>query len=147
MGKADETISYADLLSSVLVSEADWGAPDLEAITAHLLNTPFNEIIEDATCSDLLHELFSQPTPPIASLTLLKDYAKACRSNPDPPLPHPVATLLYYAVLAVALTKCGHLITQLDKASFVEGLRWAERCEWSPVQIAALARAAIPLVK
>src|SRR5205085_1644220 len=69
-------------------------------------------------------DLFRHPAPGVELLTLVKDYAKECRSRPDGPIPPEVATVLYYSAIAAALSRHGVLITTQDPAAVRGGLEW-----------------------
>lgn len=75
---------------------------------------------------DLLHH----PNPPVELLILTKDFAKACRISADSPIPREIATLLYFASIAVARLRCGRRITALTDAAVRKGLDWALGRPW-----------------
>jgi hypothetical protein len=75
-------------------------------------------------------QLLHDPNPPLPMLELTHKFAKACRGNPDGPLPPEVATVLYYAAITVARLRCGRRISRLDDGALHEGLRWALEQEW-----------------
>ena len=76
--------------------------------------------------SDLLHH----PQPPLELLEMVKQFAKTSRSHPDSPLPREIATLLYYAAIVVAMTRCGRRITNLDDQGLKEGIGWVLSQTW-----------------
>jgi RNA polymerase sigma-70 factor (ECF subfamily) len=75
---------------------------------------------------DLLHH----PNPLPELLELLKDFAKDNRNDAESPLPREVATVLYYASIAVALTRCGRRITRHDDATLRQGFQWGCEQPW-----------------
>src|SRR3954465_4769755 len=66
-------------------------------------------------------DLLSHPRPPIALLERVKDFAKSSRFAQDGPLHPEVATLLYFAAIAVALVRCGARISELDSRALGQG--------------------------
>lgn len=91
-------------------------------------------------------DLFFHPHPPIELLQLTKQYAKACRNHPDSPLPHEIATLLYFMAITTALVRCGERITQLDDESLRKGIEWAIEQAWVDEKTRALLREGLALV-
>jgi hypothetical protein len=75
---------------------------------------------------DLLHH----PNPLPELLELAKEFAKEHRTDPESPLRREVATVLYYASIAVALARCGRRITRHDDATLVQGFRWGREQPW-----------------
>jgi RNA polymerase sigma-70 factor (ECF subfamily) len=75
---------------------------------------------------DLLHH----PNPLPELLELAKEFAKENRTDPESPLPREVATVLYYASIAVALARCGRRITRHDDATLGQGFRWGCEQPW-----------------
>lgn len=75
---------------------------------------------------DLLHH----PNPLPELLELLKEFAKDNRSDAESPLPREVATVLYYASIAVALSRCGRRITRHDDATLRQGFQWGCDQPW-----------------
>jgi hypothetical protein len=121
-----------------------WRPEELAAILRHQLETPIeSDLLEtdDASAADggavgarmkmTYGELLASPQPPLALLERAKRFAKACRSHPDGPLPPEVATVLYFACIVVARTRCnGARISALDDATLSQGLRWALSQHW-----------------
>ena len=70
-------------------------------------------------------QLLLHPHPPIEVLNLVKQFAKGCRSRPDGPLPHEVATILYLAAIAAARRNCHQRISTLDDAAWQRAVDWA----------------------
>ena len=128
--------SRADALASML--EVDWAAGrpweerELAAVLRHQLAAPLHVDLRTrgdetvATFYDLLHH----PTPPIELLALAKDFAKACRADPDSPLPREVAAVIYFGAIAVARRRCGTLITQLSPEELRAGVEWVLAQPW-----------------
>jgi len=46
-------------------------------------------------------------------------------------LPRDVATIIYYAAIASALTRCAERITTLTDDELRQGLRWVLACSWA----------------
>ena len=123
-----------------------WRPGELAAILEHQLSAPvefdFSYLGEEASqrvralssvrgpqirsFGDLLHH----PHPPIELLELTKQFAKDCRKRPDGPLPGEIATVLYYASIVAAITKCGRRISKLDHQSLRYALDWALEQAW-----------------
>ncbi len=74
-------------------------------------------------------ELLHHPNPPLELLEQAKDFAKENRNDPESPLTREVATVLYYATIAVALARCGRRITRYDDA-LRRGFRWGCEQPW-----------------
>src|SRR5262249_24592385 len=85
------------------------------------LGRPARSVRRFRSFADLLHH----PRPPLALLTMTKDFAKASRSHPDRPLPQPGATLLYFASILVARVRPGRRISGVGDAALCRGLRWS----------------------
>jgi RNA polymerase sigma-70 factor (ECF subfamily) len=75
-------------------------------------------------------QLLHHPSPRPELLELVKDFAKEHRSDPESPLGREVATVLYYATLAAALTRCGARITRHDDDTLRQGFRWGHEQPW-----------------
>lgn len=75
-------------------------------------------------------DLLQHPAPPVELLVLAKDFAKANRSHPDSVIPGEVATFLYFASIAAAMTRCAKRISELKDAELAEGFDWALRQSW-----------------
>ena len=75
--------------------------------------------------------LLSDPMPPPDLLVQVKDFAKINREHSDSAFPREIATMLYYASIAVALVRRGERITSLDDSGLRAGLAWASDQSWA----------------
>jgi RNA polymerase sigma-70 factor (ECF subfamily) len=91
------------------------------------------------TIGDLLHH----PRPRPELLELVKDFAKDNRTDPESPLGREVATVLYYAAIAVALTRCDRRISRHDDNTLRQGFRWGSDQPWVDEATRELFRAAL----
>jgi hypothetical protein len=89
-------------------------------------------------------ELLHHRAPPVAMLQRIKRFAKARKSNPNGPLPEEVATVLYYAAIAVALKRCQQRITSMDDAALLAGCRWVLLQAWVDDDTKSIFRATFP---
>ncbi len=69
--------------------------------------------------ADLLHH----PHPPVELLEMIRQYAKACRADPEGALPPEVASVLYYAAILVAQMRCQTRIGSLGDDALKAGTR------------------------
>jgi hypothetical protein len=88
-------------------------------------------------------DLFRHPHPPVELLELVKRFAKASRTHPESPLPHEIATVLYFLSIAAAQVRCGRRITDLDDQALRRGMMWAMEQEWTAGETRSLLKAAI----
>ena len=77
-----------------------------------------------------LNDLLKHPTPPLKALELVKDFAKASAHSPHGVLPRPVAAVLYYACIAVALLRHNRRISQLTDRELEQGFAWVLAQPW-----------------
>ncbi|HXJ55929.1 MAG TPA: hypothetical protein VNU68_04615 [Verrucomicrobiae bacterium] len=75
-------------------------------------------------------ELLTGPHPPIELLKLVKDFAKRHAKTEDGRLPEDVASMLYFASIAVALVRCGERISRLNDDKLRKGAEWALDQSW-----------------
>ena len=75
-------------------------------------------------------DLLAHPNPPVELLKITKDFAKACRLSPHSPVPHEIATVLYFSCIAAALVRCRRRITGLTNDALAEGFRWVLSRTW-----------------
>ena len=75
--------------------------------------------------------LLADPMPPTDLLVQVKDFAKINREHSDSAFPREIATMLYYASIAVALVRRGERITSLDNSGLRQGLAWASDQSWA----------------
>lgn len=75
-------------------------------------------------------DLLTHPKPPVALLSMVKEYAKASMDHPASPLPRPIASVFYYAAIAAAQVRLNQTLTQLDHPALRQGLKWALNQPW-----------------
>ncbi len=75
-------------------------------------------------------DLLAHPNPPVELLKITKDFAKACRLSPHSPIPHEIASVLYFTSIAAALVRCRRRITGLTNDALAEGFRWVLSRSW-----------------
>ena len=83
-------------------------------------------------------DLLAHPNPPVELLKITKDFAKACRLSPHSPVPHEIASVLYFACIAAALVRCRRRITGLTNDALTEGFRWVLSQPWLDAPTRAL---------
>ena len=67
--------------------------------------------------------------PNMELLQLIKVFAKEKRSDPNSPLPKPVALVLYFGAIA-AMTLCGETISKLSSSEQRDGIEWGIDLPW-----------------
>jgi hypothetical protein len=133
-----------------------WSPDELGVILRHQLSVPLeldlgepsgdaatgadSRPMPSCTFADLLHH----PEPPLAMLRRAKRFAKACKSDPNGPLPDEVATVLYYATIAVALLRCRQCITAMDDVALRAGFGWALLQVWVDDRTKSIFEEALP---
>lgn len=75
-------------------------------------------------------DLLAHPNPPVELLRITKDFAKACRLSLHSPIPHDIASVLYFASIAAAMVRCRTRITGLSGDALADGLRWVLARPW-----------------
>ena len=75
-------------------------------------------------------DLFAAPAPPVAVLTLVKDYAKGLLAQRTDVLPSELASVLYLSTIVAAKLRCHTNITRLDTPALCHGIRWALEQPW-----------------
>lgn len=88
-------------------------------------------------------DLLFHPNPPIEPLKAVKDFAKVCRLSRRTSLPHEIATALYFASIAAALTRGHCRITSLTDSALTDGFRWMQALPWMDASARALAEEAL----
>jgi hypothetical protein len=123
-----------------------WNAAELGPILEHQLDTPLDVDLGPIAVAEgnrpdfgreqlkaeirTFRQLLLAPHPPIELLNLVKQFAKGCRNQPDGPLPHEVATVLYLAAIAAARRNCHQRISTLDDAAWQLAVDWALAQSW-----------------
>ena len=75
-------------------------------------------------------DLLDHPNPPLALLQWTKDFAKSHAAGADQAFPPDIASVLYYAAIALARVRCDRRITELGDAELSRGLSWAINRLW-----------------
>ena len=152
----------AEMLSLDPAVSRAWRGDELSAILRHQLDAPLEfdlgDLSEDYAklappdqTAGSLHwrvtfgQLLDHARPPLPLLERAKRFAKACRNHPDGPLPVEVATVLYFACIAVARLRCDGAprISALDDAALFEGMSWALSQDWLDERTRALFAGAV----
>ncbi len=136
----------ARMMAMAEKNERVWRPDELGAVLRHQLGAPVQLDLGNFNPGDArrlatlgnsqglllksFSDLFHHPQPPIELLEMVKQFAKTSRSHPDSPLPREIATLLYYAAIVVAMTRCGRRITNLDDAGLKQGIGWVLNQNW-----------------
>ena len=140
-------VKLASLLELSSSDDPVWSVEDLAALLRIQLSTPLVEDlrtienIDRSGLEDLVGEtpslphtfrdlLLEHPAPPAKLLGLVKEYAKGSRHDPDPPVPEPIALVLYYAALAAAELRCYDCQTTLTPEEIRQGLRKTLALPW-----------------
>jgi hypothetical protein len=134
-----------------------WSAHDLRVILRHQLATRLESDLGDlsqelrddvpAARAMTFASLLRHPSPPLGVLRRAKVFAKACKLDADGPLPEEVATVIYFAVIAVALVRCGERISRLDDATLAAAMRWVLARDWLDDSIHELSKQALALLE
>jgi len=147
----------AQLMAATEGGEGGWQPEELGAILRHQLAAPLDweatraprELAAASAPARpapaeirTLDELFHHPSPPVELLRLTKDFAKANREHPSGALPPAVATVIYFASIAVARVRLGARITSLDDDAVRAGCEWVLAQAWVDEQARELFRAA-----
>jgi len=142
----------ANLLDLTEAVTQPWRAQELSAILKHQLSAPIESDLAHEAVSDrgsaqrvnvrTFGDLFHHPAPPIELLRSVKEFAKANRNHPASALPNEIATLLYFASIAVARARCGRRITSLSENEIRVGIDWTIAQDWVDSRTKALLREA-----
>jgi DNA-directed RNA polymerase specialized sigma24 family protein len=116
-----------------------------QALAAPVRRAPADEVEVKALPSigDLLH----QGSPLLELLERAKCYAREQRTDPESPLRREVATVLYYASIAVALVRCGRRITRCDDNTLALGFQWGCEQQWVDEAMRGLLRAGLQMLR
>jgi hypothetical protein len=126
----------------------DGGHPDdLSSLLVHELRSPIefelgqetrsrqNLPSEERSSIHSFQELFQHRVPPLSLLQMTKDFAKSHIFHPESNLVKEVATTLYYASIALALTRHHTSISQLTGDELLRGLDWCLAQPWMDPQL------------
>lgn len=147
-----------------LAHDADhlWHDDELGAILRHQLTVPLQvdlinlerglalRIRNTAEAQELVlksfGDLLKHPNPPVELLKVTKDFAKACRLSPHSPMPHDIASVLYFACIASALVRCRTRISGLKNAELIDGFQWILAKPWIDTPTRELVEEAVMLL-
>jgi WD40 repeat protein/predicted Ser/Thr protein kinase len=140
----------------------DWRPEELGSILRHQLDSPLefdlgNFAPESKPTLDAIGpspaiplrtfgDLLRHPRPAPGVLKLVKEFASANRNNPEGTLPDEIATTIYFAAIAVALTRCGQRITGLDDTALRRGMEWVMAQPWIEESIRSPVRDALTVL-
>jgi hypothetical protein len=139
-----------------------WEDSELHDILLRELNAPlikwlkpksieFQMLTESAATKvgsiNCIGDLLSSPNPPLPYLRRAKDIAKSADLRLKTPLPPPIASALYLAVIAVAMIKCGQRITKMNDHQLCEGLNWVANQSWVESHLRRTAIGALQLIE
>jgi hypothetical protein len=124
--KASAKAPLATLLAPVASSPL-WNDSDLSALLIHQLQSPL------ARAGDpTFEEILLSPSPDVARLRQIKDYAKALRDDAASGMPAEICHVLYYAAITAAQLRTADILTSLDGESLARGQSWALSLKWLP---------------
>jgi hypothetical protein len=95
---------------------------------------------------DFGDQLLAHDEPPLALLHLTKEFAKQTLKDADDKQLKEIASALYYAAYAVALTRCGKSLGSLKGYHLVAGFSWAAERAWVDEPTQSLFRTALQQV-
>lgn len=149
-----ETAGPRSLAGLLQIGElGSWTAAELGPILEHQLDTPLDMDLGAPAAADgidsdragesppqrcTFRQLLLAPHPPLPLLQRVKQFAKVCRSQPDGPLPHEVATVLYLAAIAAARRHGDRRISTLDDDAWRHAVDWALAQSWLNADLRAL---------
>ena len=122
-----QTDEFGAILRHQLAAPIRIDLDNLERLAARNINTSAES---SGLALKSFGDLLEHPHPPIELLGIAKNFAKACRISPRGHIPSDVATVLYFACIAAALTRCWSRITGLSNAELADGFRWTLARPW-----------------
>jgi hypothetical protein len=136
----------ASLLEQGTPAERIWEAEELGAILRHQMSAPLRVDLVSlergqaakvrvlAESQGLIlksfGDLLAHRHPPLELLVMAKDFAKASRISPESAIPREVASVLYFASIVAAMTRCRVRISRLKNRELRAGIRWALAQAW-----------------
>ena len=144
----------ARMLALDMSSKHDWHHAELGSIYQHQLDSSLEfDLVNFAPDSKTavhqrgtFRDLFRNPHPPLDILKLVKEFAKANRDNPESCLPAEISTAIYFAAIALAMTRCGERITELDDDKLRRGIEWVVAQTWIDESTRSRCRDALGLI-
>jgi hypothetical protein len=136
-----------------------WDPAEMKAMWLHQLSAPLETDLggttsatsEEAASLKLFSgknfsQLLAHDEPPLALLHLTKEFAKQTLKDADDKQLKEIASALYYAAYAVALTRCGKSLGSLKGYHLVAGFSWAAERAWVDEPTQTLFRTALQQV-
>ena len=135
----------ASLIGNDDIGERIWQPDELAAILRHQLTTPLQvdlgslhgaagQLKAAAEARGLVlksfGDLLQHRQPPVGLLKLMKDFAKACRLGQPSAMPREISSVIYFASIIAAMTRCSRRITRLDNAALRQAVDWALQQPW-----------------
>ena len=135
----------ASLIGDDDIGERIWQSDELAAILRHQLTTPLRvdlaglsgaagPLKQAAEARGLVlksfGDLLQHRQPPVGLLKLMKDFAKACRLGQPSAMPREISSVIYFASIIAAMTRCSRRITRLDHAALRQAVDWALQQPW-----------------
>lgn len=143
--KETDPKQLASLISDDDIGERIWNSGELAGILRHQLTTPLHvDLAGIASAAGQLREaaearglvlksfgdLLRHPQPPVALLKMMKDFAKASGRSPNAALPREISSVIYFASIIAAMTRCSRRITKLDDGALRDAVEWALEQPW-----------------
>jgi hypothetical protein len=130
------------LLMGLDETQSLWSENEHSAMMRHLLESPIPGDPTSSGPGQTFSQLLFAHHPDAEHLRRVKEFAKSCRTNPHNGLPEDIATVLYYAAIAVARLRCKHPISQLSAVELRDGIEWSLARNWLPDALKHLFHAA-----
>lgn len=109
----------------------DWREDELAALLGLQLATPLDPDSPDGgKPASTLREVLCEARPSLERLTRIKESARSAREMPDGPLPESVVSVIYFASIAAALSRCHARISSLEDKVLREGIAWSLKRRW-----------------
>jgi len=124
-------------------SESPWARHEYAAVLRHQLAAPISFGPDTNAGSDrpmpaTFGDLLCDARPSLPLLVSLKDFARAHTLQLNSPVPHEVATSLYYAAIVAAFVRCDQRISGLNDDALQTGIKTILGFDWIDDSMRAL---------
>jgi hypothetical protein len=135
-----------------------WSPEEMKAMWLHQMATPLeielgtitpapaSGVQEGPFSGKTFRDLLSHPEPPLRLLEMTKEFSKRTLKESDDKQLKEIASGLYYASYAAALTRCGRSLGSLKDHHLVAGFSWALERPWLDEQTRTLITQAVKQV-